>query len=209
MVAQIAARLRGRHLLWSAARHRGGVHRAAFRYDDLLGTRSAPDPDRRHPAGGAQRRTCAGCGRGWRCQRARYPDRGRGGGGSGLAIAIVCRSPTSPATADGGFPRSFWLGELLLTLAALGGVRFGIRATSDWIPRPSPIAVVDRRRTLFFGAGRTGVLMVKSAQRKPQAGVVPVGFLDDDPSLAGGLVAACGCRRAERSAAQRRGASRC
>ncbi len=87
------------------------------------------------------------------------------------------------------FPRSFWVGEMLLTVAALGGVRFGIRATSEWMPRSSPIAVVDRRPMLLYGAGRTGVLMAKSARRKPEAGVVPVGFLDDDPTLAGGLVA--------------------
>ncbi len=87
------------------------------------------------------------------------------------------------------FPRSFWVGEMLLTVAALGGVRFGIRATSEWMPKSSPIAVVDRRPMLLYGAGRTGVLMAKSARRKPEAGVVPVGFLDDDPTLAGGLVA--------------------
>jgi FlaA1/EpsC-like NDP-sugar epimerase len=87
------------------------------------------------------------------------------------------------------FSCSFWVGELVLTVAALGGVRFGIRATSEWMPRSSPIAVVDRHTTLLYGAGRTGVLMAKAAQRKPEAGVVPVGFLDDDPTLAGGLVA--------------------
>ena len=69
-------------------------------------------------------------------------------------------------------------------MAAFGGTRFGIRAASDWMPRSIPMAVVDRRRTLFYGAGRTGVLMVKAAQRKPEAGVVPVGFLDDDPASA-------------------------
>jgi FlaA1/EpsC-like NDP-sugar epimerase len=111
-------------------------------------------------------------------------------GGTAIAVAIVY--PVSAITGGSltaGFPRSFWIGELLLTLAALGGFRFGIRAASDWMPRSIPMAVVERRRTLFYGAGRTGVLMVKAAQRRPEAGVVPVGFLDDDPSLSGGLVA--------------------
>jgi FlaA1/EpsC-like NDP-sugar epimerase len=110
--------------------------------------------------------------------------------GSVLAIAVVY--PMTYVTGGAltvGFPRSFWVGELLLTVAAFGGTRFGIRAASDWMPRSIPMAVVDRRRTLFYGAGRTGVLMVKAAQRRPEAGVVPVGFLDDDPGLAGGLVA--------------------
>ena len=31
--------------------------------------------------------------------------------------------------------------------------------------------------------------MARSAERNPAAGVVPVGFLDDDPSLAGSIIA--------------------
>jgi FlaA1/EpsC-like NDP-sugar epimerase len=88
-----------------------------------------------------------------------------------------------------GFPRSFWLVEALITLGILGGVRFAIRAATDWVPTSGPVAITDPRATLLYGAGRTGVLMARSARRKPDAGVVPVGFLDDDPTLAGGLVA--------------------
>jgi FlaA1/EpsC-like NDP-sugar epimerase len=110
--------------------------------------------------------------------------------GSVLAVAIVYPvTYLAGGSLTTGFPRSFWIGEMLITVAALGGVRFGIRATSEWMPRSVPMAVVERRRTLFYGAGRTGVLMVKAAHRKPEAGVVPVGFLDDDASLSGGLIA--------------------
>jgi FlaA1/EpsC-like NDP-sugar epimerase len=89
-----------------------------------------------------------------------------------------------------GFPRSFWLTEALLAVAIFGGIRFAIRVASDWAPtQPLPAAVSDRRPTLLYGAGRTGVLMAGSARRKPDAGVVPVGFLDDDPRLVGGHIA--------------------
>jgi FlaA1/EpsC-like NDP-sugar epimerase len=198
MVAQVAARLRGRHLLAFdlVAMIVASYIALAFRYDDALGL------ERIGPylpilailllTRVASNMQFGLYSRGWRF--ASVPDLTRIVAsvalGSGLAIAIVY--PVAYLTGDGltaGFPRSFWIGEGLLSLAALGGVRFGIRATSEWIPRSIPIAVVDRQRTLFFGAGRTGVLMVKSAQRKPEAGVVPVGFLDDDPGLAGGLVA--------------------
>jgi FlaA1/EpsC-like NDP-sugar epimerase len=109
--------------------------------------------------------------------------------GTGLAFVVVYSLTILTGGAlTAGFPRSFWLGEALLTTAALGGIRFGIRATSEWMPETQAIAAVDRRRTLFYGAGRTGVLMAGSARRKPEAGVVPVGFLDDDPTLAGGIV---------------------
>lgn len=198
MVARVAASLRGRHLLVIdlLAMLASAYVAFAFRYDDLLGfdRLSAYVPI---VAVLALTRITANMQfglytRGWRF--ASVPDLTRIVGavalGSLLAIAIVY--PVAYLTGDGltaGFPRGFWLVEFLFTLAALGGVRFGIRATSDWVPRSIPMAVVDRRRTLFYGAGRTGVLMVNSAMRKPEAGVVPVGFLDDDPNLAGGLVA--------------------
>jgi len=88
-----------------------------------------------------------------------------------------------------GFPRSFWPIELLLSVAILGGVRFGIRAAADGVPSQALQTATDRRATLLYGAGNAGVLMARSAQRHPGAGVQPVGFLDDDPSQAGGIVA--------------------
>jgi FlaA1/EpsC-like NDP-sugar epimerase len=197
-VAQTVARLRGRHLLFIdlAAIVAASYIALAFRYDGLLGVEGVA-PYFPILAILLTTRIAANMwfgmySRGWRF--ASVPDLTRIVAaallGTGLAVAIVY--PVAWVTGGAltlGFPRSFWVGEMLLTVAALGGVRFGIRAASDWMPRSIPIAVIDRRRTLFYGAGRTGVLMVKAAQRKPEAGVVPVGFLDDDPSLAGGLVA--------------------
>jgi FlaA1/EpsC-like NDP-sugar epimerase len=87
------------------------------------------------------------------------------------------------------FPRSFWPAEALMAVAVLGGVRFAIRAASEWAPRSGPSVVAHRRRTLFYGAGHTGALMARSARRSLNAGVDPVGFLDDDPTLAGDHVA--------------------
>jgi FlaA1/EpsC-like NDP-sugar epimerase len=110
--------------------------------------------------------------------------------GTIVTMAIVygvSAIPGGPSLA--GFPRSFWPIEMLCSLAALGGVRFAIRAASDWKPRSTSISVAEDRRTLLYGAGRAGVLMAGSAHRRPEAGVVTVGFLDDDPVLAGSLVA--------------------
>ncbi|MGA2513806.1 MAG: nucleoside-diphosphate sugar epimerase/dehydratase [Candidatus Limnocylindrales bacterium] len=88
-----------------------------------------------------------------------------------------------------GLPRSFWPTEMLLSIAILGGERFAIRAAYDWAPSSWAGPVTAQRLTLLYGAGRTGVLMARSAERNPAAGVAPVGFLDDDPSLAGKIVA--------------------
>ncbi len=81
-----------------------------------------------------------------------------------------------------GFPRSFWFIEALVAMAILGGVRFAIRAASD-LPAAVGTASTEGLPTLLYGAGRTGVLLARSARRNPGAGVRPVGFLDDDPSL--------------------------
>ena len=86
-----------------------------------------------------------------------------------------------------GFPRSFWISEALLTTAGVGGLRFGIRALADTAPqRP---AGSPPRPTLLYGAGYAGVRFARSAQHEPEAGILPVGFLDDDPDLRGTVVA--------------------
>jgi FlaA1/EpsC-like NDP-sugar epimerase len=86
------------------------------------------------------------------------------------------------------WPRSFWGIELLLTLAVLGGVRFGIRAAADFSPR-SPKTGDGGRPALLYGAGRIGALMARTAGRAAGPNVKPVGFLDDNPHLAGRIVA--------------------
>ena len=78
-----------------------------------------------------------------------------------------------PDRCPAGFPRSFWPIEMLLSIAILGGVRFAIRAASDWAPHAGRASNTAKRLTLLYGAGRTGVLMARSAQRNPGAGVVP------------------------------------
>ena len=61
---------------------------------------------------------------------------------------------------------------------------------TEWAPeRGHPASGRRGAPTLLYGAGRTGALMARSARREPDAGVMPVGFLDDDPHLAGGSVA--------------------
>ncbi len=109
--------------------------------------------------------------------------------GSLVAIAVFYGSATlGEAGWTEGFPRSFWPIELLLSITFLGGVRFGIRAAADSVRAGSRAAVGDRQATLLYGAGEAGMLAARSARRSPASGVRPVGFLDDDPALAGGIV---------------------
>ena len=80
-------------------------------------------------------------------------------------------------------PVSFWLVESLLTLMVLAASRLTVRAASDWSIHGLPGNAIGGRATLLYGAGRLGVLVARSARRNPASGVVPVGFLDDDPAL--------------------------
>ena len=107
--------------------------------------------------------------------------------GSLVALAIWTAGLVAHGTWATTVPKTFWLAEMVLSLAILGGVRFGIRVGSDWRPAVVRTGARDARATLLYGAGHVGARMARSAFRDPDAGVVPVGFLDDDPTLAGRL----------------------
>ncbi|HET9519996.1 MAG TPA: polysaccharide biosynthesis protein, partial [Candidatus Limnocylindrales bacterium] len=113
--------------------------------------------------------------------------------GSLLAIVVFYGVATiAGSTAGAELPRAFWPIEALLSLAILGGVRFGIRIAYQYAHAVQGVARANPHATLLYGAGQAGVTVARSAMRDPGAGVKPVGFLDDDPALAGGFV--CGLR---------------
>ena len=96
-----------------------------------------------------------------------------------IAFSIVeVGQIVTAATGPVGFPRSFWLIELLLSVGghrrcpARDPVRLRLGARTR-APRPARHA----RPTLFYGAGRTGVMMARSAQSQARsrrrAGRVP------------------------------------
>ena len=105
----------------------------------------------------------------------------------------------------GGRPQHVLAAEMMLSLAIIGGIRFAIRAASDLRPDTTAAPAHDSHRTLLYGAGRTGALIARSAAREPGAGVVPVGFLDDDPHRSGASWPACACSAASPSSTRRRG----
>ena len=93
-------------------------------------------------------------------------------------------------TGVGGFPRSFFVLEGLLTLAGMGGARFLVRASSEWKDwRPVD---ADRRGranadgsgpvpTLVYGAGDIGATVLRTiGAARDGLGMRVVGLLDDD-----------------------------
>ncbi len=84
---------------------------------------------------------------------------------------------------DHPIPRSVPLIEGGLALLLLGGVRLAGRMlfersqlAQSQPPHPSS------RRVLIVGAGEAGTMLAREMLRHPESGLVPVGFLDDDPS---------------------------
>jgi FlaA1/EpsC-like NDP-sugar epimerase len=109
--------------------------------------------------------------------------------GSLLSFALFYGASALSGASTGAFPRSFWPIEALLSISLLGGVRFGLRAGFEHNHTGNGATPCDRHATLLYGAGETGVIVARSAIHNPSAGVQPVGFLDDDPELKGGIVA--------------------
>ena len=101
-----------------------------------------------------------------------------------LALALLVLWPISGVRTFIG--PSFWIVEFIVNVGLVGGVRFLIRAVSEWqTQRSADLAGTGRVPTLLYGAGKTGMIIARSGIQEPKAGVRPVGFLDDDPSRAG------------------------
>ena len=107
--------------------------------------------------------------------------------GSFVSIAVGVLLVVSIPTVAGLSP-AYWALEGLLSLAIMGGMRFTIRVAADGAPPATVGDPVDGMPTILYGAGRGGVMVVRSA-RDHRAGIRPVGFLDDDARLYGHRVA--------------------
>lgn len=75
-------------------------------------------------------------------------------------------------------PRSVPLVGGILGFLLMGGVRVASRFAFENINKQR---AGDLRRVLIVGAGEAGMLLAREMQRHPEAGLTPVGFLDDDP----------------------------
>ncbi len=80
-----------------------------------------------------------------------------------------------------GFPRSVLAIDWLLSLLAVGGLRFAMRLLAEG--RSGSEGTHGRaKRILIVGAGDAGALVVREMQKNPQLNLHPVCFVDDDQS---------------------------
>jgi FlaA1/EpsC-like NDP-sugar epimerase len=78
-----------------------------------------------------------------------------------------------------GFPRSVLAIDWLLSLLAVGGLRFAMRLLAEG--RSGREETKGRtKRILIVGAGDAGALVVREMQKNPQLNLHPVCFVDDD-----------------------------
>lgn len=76
-------------------------------------------------------------------------------------------------------PRSVPLLAGVIGLLLMGGTRLVIRIVHEQVKQQS---VGVRQRVLIVGAGDAGSLIAREMQRHPESGLMPIGFLDDEPS---------------------------
>jgi FlaA1/EpsC-like NDP-sugar epimerase len=80
-----------------------------------------------------------------------------------------------------GFPRSVLAIDWLLSLLAVGGLRFALRLLAE--SRSGGVGIQGQsKRILIVGAGDAGALVVREMQKNPQLNLSPVCFVDDDAS---------------------------
>ncbi|BAW01142.1 epimerase/dehydratase WbiI [Thermus thermophilus] len=84
-------------------------------------------------------------------------------------------------------PRSVPLISSALAFLAMGGVRLGVRLY--WEEKKGRGKGGTKKRVLVVGAGEAGTMVVREMLRHPEAGLYPVGFLDDDPNKRGQTIA--------------------
>ncbi len=79
------------------------------------------------------------------------------------------------------FSRLVLVIDWILSLLAVGGLRFAYRIISEnqSINKQTGTRI---KRVLIAGAGDAGALVVREMQRNPQANLLPIGFIDDDPA---------------------------
>jgi FlaA1/EpsC-like NDP-sugar epimerase len=82
-----------------------------------------------------------------------------------------------------GFPRAVLVIDWILSLMAVGGVRFTLRLFAETRAHhqaASEQSLQRKQRVLIVGAGDAGALVVRELQKNPQVNQIAIGFLDDN-----------------------------
>jgi UDP-GlcNAc:undecaprenyl-phosphate GlcNAc-1-phosphate transferase len=103
---------------------------------------------------------------------------GAGWVASTLGIVLVFRMD--------GFSRGALVIDGVLLLLGIGGSRVLFRMVRGWLAHFQPR--INGRRVLIYGAGDGGELLLRELQNNHDLGLLPVGFVDDDPQKHGRVI---------------------
>jgi FlaA1/EpsC-like NDP-sugar epimerase len=111
---------------------------------------------------------------------------------TGTSLLLVSRLATSQWVhqsdlwARAIIPLGVTLSNAAFTFLGIVGVRVARRMLAERDETSSRVRQENEPvRTMLIGAGRAGVLVAKEMASRPDLGLVPVGFLDDDPVKVG------------------------
>jgi FlaA1/EpsC-like NDP-sugar epimerase len=113
-------------------------------------------------------------------------------------MKLIIKSVTVAAAVVGALTMAlYWLGvftpfaislpvfDWLVSLAAIGGLRFGLRLLAENRAVIEQTSGAKLRRVLVVGAGDAGALVVRELLKNPRLGLAPIGYLDDDADKSG------------------------
>ena len=112
---------------------------------------------------------------------------------SAILVALRLLSPALverfPVARYGIVPLGVLLGDFLLAFLGLTGVRAFRRLVGERMASRQHGRLGDLRApTLLVGAGQGGVIVAQELSRRPDLGMLPVAFVDDDPVKQGAVM---------------------
>ena len=101
--------------------------------------------------------------------------------GSALSCAVIL------AMGPGRFPRSIFLGDLILSILSTTGLRIAVRSVFEAMRNGHSAA--PQTRTLIYGAGNAGIALLREIGQNARLSYRICGFLDDDRHKQGMCIA--------------------
>lgn len=106
------------------------------------------------------------------------------------AVVVTLRlTMLFPQASGGVIPLGVLAMNFPLAFLGLVGVRASRRLWAERQDRRKRVTDGDRHRVLLIGAGEAGVIVARELKRRPDLGLQPVGFLDDDALKTGTVIA--------------------
>ena len=103
-------------------------------------------------------------------------------------IAIACSVGAVLALFQGffGFSRAMFIIDGMLLFLGVCGSRVSFRLIRDWLLES--VNGKSGKRVLIYGAGDAGELLLREMRNNEALGLLPIGFVDDDPTKVGKLI---------------------